>query len=165
MIVILWMIYQEFNGGTDDVDDIGSVEGVRQEPSKKGQEEGGAHEICDGICRIGWGEVHELDEVNHQIACICQKCQVLQHLHHWKKNHIINFLVLELACRKCQTRVLQAFLIPLTMIDGIWSKSSHQGGDSVSRGKRKVHVWFDFSEVPEISVHAKIKEDANNLVT
>lgn len=87
MIVILWMIYQEFNGGTDDVDDIGSVEGVRQEPSKKGQEEGGAHEICDGICRIGWGEVHELDEVNHQIACICQKCQVLQHLHHWRKSH------------------------------------------------------------------------------
>lgn len=78
--------YQEFNECTDDIDEISGEESITEESTKKGKEKGSAHEICDWISRIGWWEMHVLNEIKHQIACICQICQILQNFNDCHNN-------------------------------------------------------------------------------
>ena len=77
--------YQEFNEGTCEVDEISGEEGIGQEPSNKGKQESGAHEICHRIRWIWWWEVHVFREIQSQVACIRQICKIPQHPSHYKK--------------------------------------------------------------------------------
>lgn len=63
---------------------ISSEESVGEKAAEKREEEGGSHEVRDGVGGFSQREMHVCWQIPNQIACIRQKRQVFQHLHAWK---------------------------------------------------------------------------------